>query len=79
MEMPVAETDIRRIVKELKTQRRQLDRAIAALEAVVNGTQRHQGKRAKNRQNQRSLPDESGNGTTGQVVPFARALKLSGS
>jgi len=71
----VAEIDLRQILSEVKIQRRQMDRAIAALEAVVNGTQRYRGKTITTQQAQRSLPAEIGNGTTGQVVPFPRGLK----
>ncbi len=34
----VAESQLRRIVLELRAQRREIDRAVAALEAVINGT-----------------------------------------
>jgi len=72
----VAEIDLRQILRELKSQRRQIDQAIAALEAVVNGTKRNR-RRTAAKQAQDSSP--AGNGTTGEVVPFARSLKLSGS
>lgn len=78
MEIPVAESELRRIVLDLKSQRRQIDRAIAALEAVTIGTQRHEPKAVATKQAQQRSPSERANGTTGQVVTFARRLK-SGS
>jgi hypothetical protein len=73
----VVEIDLRQILRELKIQRRQMDRAIAALEAVVDGTKKNRRKTVTAKRNQDSSP--VGNGTTGEVVPFARGLKLSGS
>src|ERR1700730_2793077 len=70
----VAEIDIHRILKELKTQRRQIDRAIAALEAVVNGTQRQTRTGVTIKRPTADVRAEIENGTTGRVVPFARAL-----
>jgi hypothetical protein len=75
----VAEIDLRQILRELKIQRRQMDRAITALEAVVDGTQQYRGKRVPTKRTREGLPAEMGNGTTGKVVPFARSLKLGGS
>jgi hypothetical protein len=74
----VAEIDIRRILKELKTQRRQIDSAIAALESMVKGTSKETRKVTQIERSVRVLRDEMENGTTGRVVPFARGLELSG-
>jgi hypothetical protein len=74
----VVEIDLRQILSELKIKRRQMDRAIAALESVVDGTQRYKGKRITTKQAQRRLSAEKGDGITGPV-PFPRGLKLIGS
>ena len=74
----VAEKDIRRIVKELKGQRRQIDRAIVALEAIVNGTQRQPRTGVTIKRPTQDLRAEMENGTTGRVVPFVRHLRSSG-
>ena len=75
----VAESELRRIVLDLKSQRRQIDRAIAALEAVLEGTHRHLGNRQRARRAQQGSSSETGNGTTGQVVPFVREFQPKGS
>jgi hypothetical protein len=73
----VAKKDIRRILKELKSQRRQIEQAIAALEGMER---EHQNRRVRVvRQRTLQEPAEARNGTTGQVVPFVRGLKLNRS
>jgi hypothetical protein len=74
----VAESELRQIVAELKNQRRQIDRAVAALEAVIDGTQRQVHKPTHRNRVQQSLAAGTANGTTDKVVPFARGFK-SGS
>lgn len=73
----MAEIDVRQILRDLKSQRRQIDRAIVALEAVVKGTEKNPRQAVTTKQNLESL--SVGNGTTGQGVPFARGLKVNGS
>ena len=74
----VAEIDIRRILTELKSQRREIDRAIVALEAMVKGAGRQSRRKIVTKRLTPDVRAEIENGTTGRVVPFARGLKLSG-
>jgi hypothetical protein len=67
----MAEIELRQIVLDLKKQRRQIDRAITALEAVIKGSQGDPRNGVSARRVQQSLPAERGNGTTGKVVPFS--------
>jgi hypothetical protein len=66
----VAEIDLRQILRELKSQRRQIDWAIAALEPMVNGTKKNSRKILTIKREQKGLL--IGNGTIGRVVPFIR-------
>jgi hypothetical protein len=75
----VAESQLRRIVLDLRAQRREIDRAVAALEAVINGKKRKARKKTTSKETQRPAPNEKGNGTTGKVVPFVRGLRMSDS
>jgi len=65
----VAQIDVRSIVSALKNERRKIDQAIAALEAV--GKRREIGKRKALEDRSRPSIPEMKNGTAGQVVPFA--------
>jgi hypothetical protein len=69
----VATGYIREVVKELDRQRRQIERAIAALRAIEQESPRKSLSKAK--KIDKLTPRyavEKKNGTTGQVIPFIR-------
>jgi hypothetical protein len=70
----VAKGYIRQIVKELKRQRRQIDKAIAALGEIEQKKISADTVRARKQQTQPTHPIEQKNGTTGQVIPFIRPI-----
>jgi hypothetical protein len=85
VETILASSYIHQVVRELKRQRRQIDRAIAALVAIETvSTQGERPKRSRRRtfraterrKEHASLQRE--NGTMCKVVPFIRAFRLSG-
>ena len=71
----MAYIDVRETLGELKRQRRALDRAIAALEAIGKYGSVRKRKRRRVR-SQPSIP-EMRNGTTGRVIPFAHEPRRS--
>ena len=71
----VAQIDVREIVSELKSQRRQIDRAITALEAI--GRTQPVDRRKSVRVRSAPSPHEMRNGATGRVIPFALEQRRS--
>jgi len=71
----VAFINVREIVGELKRQRRALDRAIAALEAI--GKYHAVRKRKRRGAGSRPSVPEMRNGTTGRVIPFVYEQRRS--
>ncbi len=67
----MAETDLSRIVRELKKQRGQIDRAIAALETIIHGSR---GRKYLPEGKEEDSSAQKANGTTGKVVPFRRQI-----
>jgi hypothetical protein len=78
-ECNMARIDIRQIVRALKHQRRQIDRAINALEAIEEQQPRKAARRVPAKRPRRHTPAQSGNGTRGQLIPFVRRRKLTGT
>jgi hypothetical protein len=81
----LARSYIHQVVRELKRQRRQIDRAIAALvaiemlsmeEAPPRRSRRRTRRPAGRRNEMVTLQRE--NGTVGKVVPFIRGFRLNG-
>jgi hypothetical protein len=64
----VAEIHLRKIVRELKKQRRQIERAIAALEPIIPATRERTRARKKRKDSTTQRPSW----TLGKVVPFRR-------
>jgi len=64
----VAEINLRQILRELKTQRRHMDRAIAALEVVVDGKQRYGGKGVKTRRVRPGSPESANEAIDGRDI-----------
>ena len=70
---------IRQIVTALKAQRRQIDRAIEALEAFEGLQPRGAARTVTTKRPPRHTPAQPENGTRGQLIPFVRGRKLTGS
>jgi hypothetical protein len=71
----MAERELRQIVLDLKKQRRQIDRAITALKAVIKGSKGDLRNRVPARRVQQSLPTARGNGTTETSFHLVRTIK----
>lgn len=69
----MATFEIRRIVRELKKQRRQIDQAIDVLEGVEKKSAKQQGGKARVKL-LHLPPVQSQDGSKGQVLPFIRPV-----
>jgi hypothetical protein len=85
VETILARSYISQVVRELKSQRRRIDRAITALVAIemepIPEERPKRGRRRTERATERRTkctPLQRENGTLGKVVPFIRGFRLHG-
>lgn len=67
----MARSYVSQVLKELKRQRRQIERAIAALEGIEQGAKKISRRKRGLHEEQPTLVERK-NGTTGDVIPFVR-------